>query len=48
MKDNKKECSDSTRNDMEKRMKVLGLPQKDIDILEEIKYGGLNTRHGEH
>lgn len=31
---------------MEQRMQVLGLPQEDIDILEEIKYGGLNTRRG--
>lgn len=45
MDNNKKEYLD-LRNKMKKRLMVLGLPQKDIDILEEIKYGGSNTRHG--
>jgi len=44
MKDNKKGCLD-LRIDMEKRLKVLGLPQTDIDILEEIRYGRLDTRN---
>lgn len=40
---NKKESSDSEN----RRLKLLigiGLPQEDIDILEEIKYGRANTR----
>ena len=40
----KKDYLDS-KNNMIKRMMVLGLPQRDIDILEEIKYG-TNTRDG--
>lgn len=49
MKDSKKGCSESIKDDIarEERMKVLGLPQEDIDILEEIKYGRPNTRHRE-
>lgn len=29
-----------------KRLVGIGLPQRDIDILEEIKYGRPNTRDG--
>ena len=35
-----KDYLDSNNNeDTEKRLKALGLPQSDINILEEIKYG---------
>lgn len=40
------EYLDHSKNNMVKRLKVLGLPQEDIDILEEIKYGRVNSRHG--